>query len=152
MKALLLCLLPLSVFSQNLADSLGGICYRINESYYFETSTLLDVIGQFNTPGPSSFDLNGDQYVDTQDLLIAVGAYGTTAPPLDLTQFVPFDDFGEGNTWCTYIGTDPSIIFGWLHRTPFDETTDPNYLGYDVYTYTFDLVTTGGTFVHYFVQ
>jgi hypothetical protein len=50
MKALLFCLLPLSVFSQNLADSLGGICYRINESYYFETSTLLDVIGQFNTP------------------------------------------------------------------------------------------------------
>ena len=153
MRVLLITLLlPLSLTGQNLADSLDGWCYRVNESFYFNSSSILDVIVVYITSGPSSFDLNGDGFVDTQDLLSAMGGYGVTAPTPNFADFVPFDDFGEGNTWCTYIGTDPTILFGWLHRTPFDEVTDPNYLGYDVYTYTFDLVTTSGTFVHYFVQ
>lgn len=145
---------------QSLGDILQGSyhCYRAEypdgtNTYHFNADVMLKLLGDWQT-NPSAFDLNDDQIVDTPDLLAGVGGYGALQPDYPpLTDFTPFDDFGEGNTWLTYTGSDPDIVFGWMHRTPYDETNDPNYVGYEgIYTWTLDVVRSSGTVYYYFVS
>jgi len=145
---------------QSLGDILQGDyhCYRAeypdgSNTYHFNASVMLELLGDWQT-NPSAFDLNDDQIVDTPDLLAGVGGYAAPEPDYPpLTDFTPFDDFGEGNTWLTYTGSDPDIVFGWMHRTPYDETNDPNYVGYEgIYTWTLDVVRSSGTVYYYFVS
>jgi hypothetical protein len=145
---------------QSLGDILQGDyhCYRAEypdgtNTYHFNASVMLELLGDWQT-NPSAFDLNDDQIVDTPDLLAGVGGYGSPQPDHPpLTDFTPFDDFGEGNTWLTYTGSDPDIVFGWMHRTPYDETNDANYVGYEgIYTWTLDVVRSSGTVYYYFVK
>ena len=157
MRTLILCLFALPSFGQHLADSLQGTytCYRVEgevNTYHFNSSTLLDLLGAFGT-SPSMFDLNDDGQVNSSDILAAVGGYAAPPPTIpDFTLFSIFDNFGEGNTWLWYLGDDPSVSFGWLHRTPFDEAEDANYIGFNIKTFTFDQVGVDGITYFYFVR
>jgi len=144
---------------QSLEELLQGEyhCYRVeypdSNSYHFNASVMLELIGDWQTT-PSAFDLNDDQIVDTPDMLDGVGGYGAPQPNYpSLADFTPFDNFGEGNTWLTYTGSDPDIVFGWMHRTPYDETNEANYVGYEgIYTWALDVVRSSGTVYYYFVS
>ena len=146
--------------TQSLEELLQGEyhCYRAeypdgSDTYHFNASVMLELIGDWQT-NPSAFDLNDDQIVDTPDMLNGIGGYGSLQPNYpSLAEFTPFDNFGEGNTWLTYTGSDPDIIFGWMHRTPYDETNEANYVGYEgIYTWTLDVVRSSGTVYYYFVS
>lgn len=157
MRALIFCLLALPSFGQHLADSLQGsyTCYWVEgdpSTYHFNATTLLDLLGDYGTT-PSAFDLNGDGQVGTADILEAVGGYAAPPPNLpDFTLFAIFDNFGEGNTWLWYLGDDPDISFGWLHRTPFDEVEDANYTGFNINTFTFDVVGVNSITYYHFAR
>lgn len=144
--------------SQSLEELLQGEyhCYRVeypdSNSYHFNASIMNDLLGDWLT-SQSAFDLNDDQIVDTPDLLAGIGGYGSIPPYVPLQDYTPFDNFGEGNTWLTYTGSDPDIVFGWMHRTPYDESNDANYVGYEgIYTWTLDVVRSSGTVYYYFVS
>ena len=135
-------------------------CYMVeypdSTTYHFTSSDLLNhVIGGYGSTNPSAFDLDGSGVVNTTDVTLAVGGYGnpesSTLP--DFYDFVPNGNFGEGNTWMSYTGENPTVSFGWLHRTPFDESNPANYIGYDnIFTYTFDLITDGGVIYYHYVS
>ena len=131
-------------------------CYRVeypnSNTYHFNSAVLLDLLGDWQT-NPSAFNLNDDQIIDTQDLLSGLAGYESLPPDVPLEDYTPFDNFGEGNTWLTYTGDDPDIVFGWMHRTPYDETNDGNYVGYEnIYTWHLDVVRLDSTVYYYFVS
>lgn len=143
---------------ESLGDLLEGNyhCYRAeypdSNTYHFNTSVNNDFLTTWNS-SPSEFDLNDDQQINTEDLLLNLTGFGNPQPPYPpLIEFTPFQNFGEGNTWLTYTGNNPDISFGWLHRTPYDETNDPNYVGYEgIYTWTLDVVGINNITYYYFV-
>tara|TARA_R110002074_G_scaffold115453_2_gene246332 strand:- start:166 stop:729 length:564 start_codon:yes stop_codon:yes gene_type:complete len=132
-------------------------CYRVqyldSNTYHFNTSVNNEFLAAWNSP-PSEFDLNDDQQVNTQDMLLVYFNFGNPQPEYPMfLDFTPYQTFGEGNTWLTYTGSDPAISFGWMHRTPYDETNEVTYSGYeDIYTWTLDVVTEDETIVYYFVE
>ena len=132
-------------------------CYRAkypdSSTYHFNTSVNNDFLAAFSSP-PSEFDLNDDGDVNTQDVLLNLTGFGNPQPDYPpFTDFTPFENFGEGNTWLTYTGNNPDISFGWMHRTPYDETNPPNYSGYEnVYTWTLDVVKEDEIVFYYFVE
>ena len=132
-------------------------CYRAqypdSNTYHFNVSTNNEFLTAFNSP-PSEFDLNDDQHVNTEDVLLNLSGFGNPEPAYpSFENFTPFQTFGEGNTWLTYTGGDSDISFGWMHRTPYDETNESNYSGYeDIYTWTLDVVTQDEIIFYYFVE
>ena len=96
------------------------------------------------------------QYTDsnTLDVLLNLSGFGVPQPAYpSFEDFTPFQTFGEGNTWLTYTGSDSAISFGWMHRTPYDETNEPTYSGYDdIYTWTLDVVKEDEILFYYFVE
>lgn len=132
-------------------------CYRVqypdSNTYHFNTSVNNDFLAAFNSP-PSEFDLNDDQHVNTLDVLLNLSGFGNPQPTYpSFENFTPFETFGEGNTWLTYTGDDSDISFGWMHRTPYDESNESNYSGYeDIYTWTLDVVKEDETLFYYFVE
>jgi hypothetical protein len=132
-------------------------CYRAkypdSNTYHFNVGVNNDFLTAFDNP-PSEFDLNDDGDVDTQDVLLNLTGFGNPQPEYPpLIDFTPFENFGEGNTWLIYTGDNPDISFGWLHRTPYDETNPPNYIGYEnIYTWTLDVVTSDNIIYYYFVE
>jgi|GEM_PF-3935117 hypothetical protein len=131
-------------------------CYRAeypdSNTYHFNIAVNNEFLSAFNSP-PSEFDLNDDGDINTQDVLLNLTGFGNPQPEYPpFIDFTPFQNFGEGNTWLTYIGNNPNISFGWLHRTPYDEINDPNYIGYeDIYTWTLDVVGANNITYYYFV-
>jgi hypothetical protein len=132
-------------------------CYRgkypeIN-TYHFNTSVNNNFLADWNDP-PSPFDLNDDQQVNTQDMLLNLSGFGIPEPDYPpFTDFTPYQTFGEGNTWLTYTGSDSTINFGWMHRTPYDEPNEPTYGGYiNIYTWTLDVVKDDEIVFYYFVE
>jgi hypothetical protein len=112
------------------------------KTYYMESGILfLNFLSVYGSEGPNYWDIDGDQDVNTRDLINLLTAYGQS---LDIqpnfADYDIFDSFGEGNTWLEYTGQDSTIEFGWLHRTPYDEVSWGNYLGYNLYSYTIDVV------------
>ena len=132
-------------------------CYRVqypdSNTYHFNVPTNNEFLAAFNSP-PSEFDLNDDQYVNTQDVLLNLSGFGNPEPSYpSFTNFTPFQTFGEGNTWLTYTGDNSDINFGWMHRTPYDESNESNYSGYEgIYTWTLDVVKQDEIIFYYFVQ
>jgi len=132
-------------------------CYRVEypDSNTYHSNALVnnEFLAAWNNP-PSEFDLNDDQYVNTHDLLLNLTGFGNPQPEYPpFSDFTPYQTFGEGNTWLTYIGTDPDISFGWMHRTPYDETNETTYNGYEnIYTWTLDVVTEDEIVFYYFVE
>jgi len=132
-------------------------CYRVeyadSNTYHFNTSVNNNFLSEWNT-SPSEFDINSDQYVNTGDLLLNLIGFGNPQPDYPpFTDFTPFQTFGEGNTWLTYTGSDENISFGWMHRTPYDETNETTYSGYEnIYTWTLDVVTEDEIVFYYFVE
>lgn len=132
-------------------------CYRVqypdSNTYHFNTSANNNFLAEWNN-SPSEFDLNDDQQMNTLDLLLNLSGFGIPQPDYPpLTNFTPFQTFGEGNTWLTYTGTNEDISFGWMHRTPYDEVNDPTYGGYEnIYTWTLDVVTGDDIIFYYFVE
>lgn len=132
-------------------------CYRVqyldSNTYHFNTSVNGKFLQAWNSP-PSEFDLNDDQQVNTQDMLLNLTGFGNPQPGYPpFSDFTPYQTFGEGNTWLTYTGSDPAISFGWMHRTPYDETNEVTYSGYeDIYTWTLDIVGTEDIVYYYFVE
>ncbi len=158
MKILLpLLFVGLTTQAQTVEELLQGnyACYKVEEdqtTYYTNTTLFVALLGQFGSTSPSSFDLNSDGVVSTTDIILAIGGYGNTAYPPDLSEFTVNQDFGEGNTWLDYNGSDDTILFGWFHRTPFDENNPANYVGWEgIYTFVLDLVTTQGTRYYYYL-
>ncbi len=145
--------------SESLQELLNSdyYCYRAkyldSSTYHFNTSVNNDFLAAFNSP-PSEFDLNDDQHVNTLDVLLNLSGFGNPQPDYpSLENFTPFETFGEGNTWLTYTGDDLQISFGWMHRTPYDETNEPNYSGYNnIYTWTLDVIKQDETLSYYFVE
>ena len=145
--------------SISLSDLLAGnfYCYRAqytdSNTYHFNTSVNNKFLADWNDP-PSEFDLNDDQQVNTQDMLLNLSGFGNPQPAYpSFEDFTPFQTFGEGNTWLTYTGSDSAISFGWMHRTPYDETNEPTYSGYDdIYTWTLDVVKEDEILFYYFVE
>ena len=132
-------------------------CYRAqypdSNTYHFNTSVNNDFLAAFNSP-PSEFDLNDDQHVNTLDVLLNLSGFGNPEPAYPpFEDFTPFQTFGEGNTWLTYTGANEDISFGWMHRTPYDETNPANYNGYEnIYTWTLDVVKDDEIVFYYFVE
>mgnify|MGYP003140576555 FL=1 len=127
--------------------------YPDSNTYHFNVPVNNEFLAAFNSP-PSEFDLNDDQHVNTLDVLLNLSGFGNPQPEHpSLADFTPFQTFGEGNTWLTYTGSDSNISFGWMHRTPYDESNAANYSGYeDIYTWTLDVVTFEDIIYYYFVQ
>ena len=127
--------------------------YPDSNTYHFNVPVNNEFLAAFNSP-PSEFDLNDDQHVNTQDVLLNLSGFGNPEPAYpSFADFTPFQTFGEGNTWLTYTGSDSNISFGWMHRTPYDESNAANYSGYeDIYTWTLDVVTFEDIIYYYFVQ
>lgn len=132
-------------------------CYRVkypsSNTYHFNTSVNNDFLASWNIT-PSEFDLNDDQLINTQDMLLNLTGFNNPQPEYpSFLDFTPFQTFGEGNTWLTYNGLDNNIVFGWMHRTPYDETNEVSYNGYDnIYTWTLDVVTENDIVFYYFVE
>ena len=111
-------------------------CYRVDypdsNTYHSNASVNNEFLAAWNNP-PSEFDLNDDQQVNTQDMLLNLTGFGNPQPGYPpFSDFTPYQTFGEGNTWLTYTGSDPDISFGWMHRTPYDET---NIMDMKTYTH-----------------
>ena len=132
-------------------------CYRAqypdSNTYHFNVLANNEFLAAFNSP-PSEFDLNDDQHVNTLDVLLNLSGFGNPQPAYpSFEDFTPFQTFGEGNTWLTYTGSDSTISFGWMHRTPYDETNEPSYSGYEnIYTWTLDVVKQDDIIFYYFVE
>lgn len=136
--------------SRSLSDSLSTqgehFCISVKgeqsiKTYYIENTLLmLNFLTAYGTIGPSYWDTNDDQEVNTSDLIKLLTGFDQQAPGQpDFGCYDVYQSFGEGNTWLTYTGAE-DIEFGWLHRTPYDETTGSTYLGYNLYTFTLDVV------------
>ncbi len=136
--------------ARTLADSLStqGAHFCISrqvdqgpKAYYVEnTLVMLNFLSAYGSKGPNYWDTNGDQDINTTDLIKLLTGYDQQAPDQpDFGCFDIFESFGEGNTWLTYT-CDEAIEFGWMHRTPYDEIGPPNYVGYNLYTFTIDVV------------
>tara|TARA_R110000751_G_scaffold94113_3_gene183650 strand:- start:826 stop:1437 length:612 start_codon:yes stop_codon:yes gene_type:complete len=136
--------------ARTLADSLSTqgehfcISRQVDQepkAYYVEnTLVMLNFLSAYGATGPNYWDTNGDQEVNTSDLITILTGYDTQAPTQpDFSCYDIFDSFGEGNTWLTYT-CEEDIEFGWLHRTPYDEINTPTYLGFNLYTFTIDVV------------
>jgi len=111
-------------------------------TYYVENTLLfLNFLSVYGSAGANYWDVNGDYEVNTSDLIKLLTVYDTqidTSP--DFSCYDISSNFGEGNTWLDYTCTDPSISFGWIHRTPYDEINGGNYVGYNLYSFTLDVV------------
>ena len=112
------------------------------KTYYIQNTLLfLNFLSVYSSVGPNYWDVNGDQEVNTSDLIQLLTAYDTeidVSP--DFSCYDIFSNFGEGNTWLDYACDEPSISFGWIHRTPYDEINGGNYMGYNLYSFTIDVV------------
>jgi|TARA_R110000851_G_scaffold51900_4_gene122900 hypothetical protein len=132
-------------------------CYRAkypdSNTYHFNALVNNEFLTAWNNT-PSEFDLNDDQYMNTHDLLLNLTGFGNPQPNHPtFSDFTPYQTFGEGNTWLTYNGTDSDISFGWMHRTPYDETNETTYNGYEnIYTWTLDIVGLDNITSYYFVS
>ena len=113
-----------------------------DKTYYIENTLLfLNFLSVYGSEGANYWDVNSDYEVNTSDLIKLLTVYDTEidASP-DFSCYDISSNFGEGNTWLDYTCDDSSISFGWIHRTPYDEINGGNYAGYNLYSFTLDVV------------
>jgi len=148
---------PFLGLSQNLADSLNyGHLYALETpsetSFYTNAEVLLAVLGEWQQQ-PSVYGFNGGP-VDAGDLLNFVGGYGSEpTQQFNLSEWEVSQNYGEGNTELSYLGSDPGVLFAFLKRSPFDEVNGANYVGYtNLKTWHIEVVTTQGVWSWYWMQ
>lgn len=109
----------------------------LSDRHYVEgTWVLLRLLADFGKQSTFDFDSSGS--VGTID--IAKFLTGFNAHPIELPDFSWFNTgqvFGEGNEWLT--SNNENVLFGWLHRTPFDEKF-VSYNGYELNSFILDVV------------
>ena len=109
----------------------------LSDRHYVEgTWVLLRLLSDFGKQSTFDFDSSGS--VGTID--ITKFLTGFNSPPIELPDFSWFNTgqvFGEGNEWLT--SNNENVLFGWLHRTPFDEKF-VSYNGYELNSFILDVV------------